>query len=137
MASLPRYEFQDSYTKIRSLKWSPVEKTIARRAFDRALHFELEAVIRETKNMALKIKDPSELWELERYLTQRRQQIDRDYDYRYSMLLFVFADLIRKGRVHEEELYGLGEDKLEYVRSYARVDTGRSSELSRVPPEQT
>ncbi len=121
MASLPRYEFQDSYTKIRSLKWSPAEKTIARQVFDRALHLELDTVIRETKNMAVKIKDPSELWELERYLGKRRQEIDRQYDYRYSMLLFVFADLIRKGRVGEEELSGLAEAKLEYIRSYCEA----------------
>lgn len=121
MASVPRYEFPDSYTNIRSLKWSPAEKAIARKAFDRALELELEAVTREAKKMALKIEQPSDLWELERHLTRRRHEIDRQYDYRYSMLPFVFAELIRKGRVREEELSGLAEDKLEYIRSHDGV----------------
>jgi hypothetical protein len=49
-------------------------------------------------------------------LTQRRQDINRKYDYRYSVLLFVFANLVREGRVSEEELRSLGEDKLAYIR---------------------
>ncbi len=32
-------------------KWSPAEKTIARKAFDLALHRELDAVIREAKEV--------------------------------------------------------------------------------------
>jgi hypothetical protein len=113
MASLPR---QDSYTTIRNLKWSPAEKTIARRAFNLALQRELAAVIREVKQMAARIEQPSDLWELERYLTHCRKEIDRQYDYRYSILLFIFADLIKKDRLREQELDGLAEDKLGYIR---------------------
>jgi hypothetical protein len=35
------------------------------------------------------IEQPSDLWELERYLTERRKEIDSRYDYRYSVLLNV------------------------------------------------
>jgi hypothetical protein len=77
---------------------------------------ELAAVVREAKQMATRIEQPSDLWELERYLTQRRKETDRQYVYRYSILPFVFADLIRKGRLREEELYGLAEGKLGYIR---------------------
>lgn len=77
-------------------------------------------MIQETKKMAGKIEQPSGLWELERYLTSRRKEIDRQYDYRYSVLPVVFADLIRKGRIREEELHGLSEDKLESIRSYVK-----------------
>lgn len=121
MASLPRPEFQDSYTTMRHLKWSPAEKAIAREAFDRALHRELAAVVRKTKEMAGKIEQPSDLWELESYLTRRRNEINRQYDYRYSVLLMVFGDLIRKGRLREEDLQGLAEDKLGHVRSYTTL----------------
>lgn len=124
MTSLPRPEVQDTDTSIRDLKWSPAEKAIARKAFERALQQDLEAVIREARKMAEKIEQPSDLWELERYLTERRKEIDRQYDYRYSVLLFVFADLIRKGRLREEDLHGLSEDKLGYIRSYARIYGG-------------
>lgn len=49
--------------------------------------------------MAEKIEQPSDLWELERYLTERRKEIDRQYDYCYSVLLNAFADLLQKGRL--------------------------------------
>ena len=70
--------------------------------------------------MAQKIKDASELWELERYLTQRRKQIDGKYECNYSVLLLVLADLVREGRVSLNELDGLAEDKLRCVRDHAK-----------------
>jgi len=39
--------YGDRYTVIRDMRWSPSEKAVARQAFDRALHREFEAVIRE------------------------------------------------------------------------------------------
>jgi YD repeat-containing protein len=53
------------------------------------------------------------------YLTKPRTQIDRQFDYRYSILVFVFSDLIRQGRLSEQEPHGLSEDKLASVRQYA------------------
>ena len=106
-------------TSIRDMNWSPSEKRLARQAFDRALQREFEAVIRETKRLAAEIQQPEELWELERYLGDRRKEIDSRFDYRYSVLPFVFADLIRTGRLQEEELHGLSEEKLEHIRDLA------------------
>ena len=103
-----------------TLKWSPAEKAIARKAFDRALQREFAATINEVKNKAAKIEQPSQLWELETYLTRRRQDIDRQYDYRYSVLPLVLSNLILQGRLKEEELRGLGEDKLKYIRLCTR-----------------
>ena len=103
---------------MRELKWSGTEKTIARKAFNLALQREFEAVIRNAKNMASKIETNTDLWKLERYLTSSRLKIDRQYDYRYSVLPEVFGVLIRKGRLREEDLQGLGDDKFEYVRLY-------------------
>ena len=57
------------YSTMREMHWSPRENTIARRAFDRALHQELDATIQKAKQMAERIKKPDELWELERLLT--------------------------------------------------------------------
>ena len=115
MTSLPSRAALGAGAALRNLKWSPAEKAIARRAFDQALARELEAVILETKTKAAKIQEPSGLWELERYLTQRRQEIDRKYDYRYSVLPLVLANLLSGGRLNENELNGLGEDKLGYI----------------------
>jgi hypothetical protein len=46
MASFPRPEVPNTYTTIRSLKWSSAEKVIARRAFERALQQDLEELMR-------------------------------------------------------------------------------------------
>jgi hypothetical protein len=40
----------------------------------------------KTKQMANQIKKPADVWELEYYLTERRKEINRKYDYRYSQL---------------------------------------------------
>ena len=81
------------------LRWSPPEKAAARKAFDLALTREFDDVTREVKRRAAGIKDRSALWELEDYLTTSRKEIDRKYDYRYSVLPMVFAYLIREGRL--------------------------------------
>jgi hypothetical protein len=98
------------------LKWSHAEKTVARRAFDLALGKELEALVREAKGRAARIEEPSELWDLESWLTERRREIDRSYDYRYSVLPLVFAQLLRDGRLTEDDLHGLGKEKLDLIR---------------------
>jgi hypothetical protein len=116
MSTSPRPVDQDSYSTMRNLKWSSTEKAIARKAFERALQQELTTAIQSAKQMAAKIRQAAELWELERYLTQRRKEIDRKYEYKYSALLIVFGDLIREGRLTAEDLQGLAEDKLAYIR---------------------
>jgi len=76
-------------------------------------------VIEKTKQMANAIRQSADLWDLEHYLTQHRKEIDRKYDYRYSQLTHVFGRLLHEGRVSEEELRGLREDKLKPIRSFA------------------
>jgi hypothetical protein len=99
--------------------WSRSERALARKAFDAALGRELHEVIQEAKKMASQIQQSSDLWDLEHYLTQRRKEIDRKYDYRYSQLTLVFGRLLYEKRLREEELRGLREDKLKSIRSLA------------------
>jgi hypothetical protein len=63
-----------------------------------------------------KIEEPSELWGLESWLTKRRREIDRRYDYRYSVLPLVFAHLLRDGRLTEDDLHGLGQGRPDLIR---------------------
>jgi hypothetical protein len=70
--------------------------------------------------MASRIKQSSDLWDLEHYLTERRKEINRKYDYRYSQLTQVFGRLLHEKRLREEELRGLREDKLKLIRSLAK-----------------
>jgi len=111
---------QDSYPYQNEPIWSRSEKTVARAAFDAALKRELQEVMQEAKQMANQINEPADLWDLEYYLTQRRKEIDRKYDYRYSQLTQVFGRLLYEKRLREEELRGLREDKLKPIRSFAR-----------------
>jgi hypothetical protein len=76
----------------------------------------------EAKKRAAEIQQPSDLWELERYLTERRTKIDRQYEYKYSVLIFVFGNLIRQGRLTEQELQGLNQDKLDAIQRYANFE---------------
>ncbi|HXO35208.1 MAG TPA: hypothetical protein VN901_22960 [Candidatus Acidoferrales bacterium] len=110
----------DSYPYQNEPIWSRSEKVIARKAFDAALGRELHEVIQEAKKMASQIQQPSDLWDLEYYLTQRRNEINRKYDYRYSQLRHVFGRLLYEKRLGEEELRGLREDKLKPIRSFAK-----------------
>ena len=111
---------RDVYSTMRELHWSPKEKATARRACDGALHQELDATIQEAKQMATRIEQPDELWELERHLTQRRKEIDRKYEFKYSSVLLLLAELVRERRVSLDELHGLSEEKLKYVRERSR-----------------
>ena len=121
MGSLPPSAQRTGGRMMRDLTWSHAEKVIAREAFRRALDREFQLVMRKTREMAKNIEQPSDLWELEDYLTRSRKEIDRQYDYRYSVLPHVFGNLVRRGRLSVEELHGLREDKLEAIRSSVRV----------------
>ena len=110
-----------SHTFMRDLNWSNAEKAIARRAFERALGQELQEVIGEAKERAARIEQPADLWDLERYLTRKRQEIDRKYGYRYSVLPLVFARLLHERRITEEDLRDLRQDKLDFIRREAET----------------
>src|SRR5437899_10815026 len=111
---------QDSYPYQNEPSWSRSEKVIARKAFEAALGRELHEVIKQAKKMDSQIQQSSELWDLEHYLTQRRKEIDRKYDYRHSQLTQVLGRLLYEKRVREKELRGLREDKLKPIRSFAK-----------------
>ena len=100
-------------------KWRKTEKGIARAAYDKALRNECSDVIDTVKQKALKISEPREVWELEKYLRERRREIDSKYDYRYSALPYVFGRLVREGWITMEDLEGLGDEKRERIKLIA------------------
>src|ERR1700751_6282164 len=110
---------QNSYPYQNEPIWSRSEKTVARAAFDAALKRELQEVVQEAKQKANQVNEPADLWDLEHYLTQRRKEIDRKYEYKYSQLTHVFCSFWHEQRLSEEELRGLREDKLKLIRSFA------------------
>ena len=110
-----------TYPYPNDLPWSRSEQIIARTVLDASLKRELRAVVKEAKLKANQIKEPADVWELERYLTQRRKDIDRKYEFRSSRLTQVFGTLLFEGRIREEELRGLRDDKMKAIRSCAAV----------------
>src|SRR5690242_4774903 len=84
----------------------------------KALDAALARIIAEFKRKADAVSTPSQMWEIEEYLHQRRREIDDLFDYRYSQLPLVFASLIRDGLLDESCLAGLSEDKREAIRSF-------------------
>jgi hypothetical protein len=73
------------------------------------------------KARAAAVAEPHEMWSIQEYLARKQREIDRKYDYRYSQLHLVFAQLIRQGRVQQAQLAGLSEEK--------RADIWRSASL--------
>ena len=105
-------------TRSSELVWTRSEKKIARKAFDAALKRELEEIVQEAKQRAGQIREPSELWDLEAYLTRRRKEINSKYDSRGSRLIHVLGKLLHEGRLEEEQLRGLTQSRLDAIRSY-------------------
>ncbi len=119
MSSPSQSPIHYGYASPSDMNWSKSEKAIARRAFDAALRRELHDLMQEAKEIAGQIKQPSDLWDLQEYLSQRRKEIDHKYDYRYSHLTQVFGRLLYETRVSEEELRWFSQDKLKTIRSLA------------------
>jgi len=113
--------FPNTYPYQNEPIWSRSEKRIARTVFDAALKQELQEIMQEAKQKASRIKEPAELWELERYLTRRRKDIDQRHDFRVSRLARVLGRLLYERKISEKELRGLGEDKMKAIRSCAKV----------------
>lgn len=104
---------------LRDIKWSKSEKTIARKAFDRAVDKEHAMLASRIRTMAQELDDADGIWTLHDFLSKKRREIDEKYDYRYSVLLFVFARLIGEGLIETADLQGLSEDKMQIIRHLA------------------
>ena len=103
----------------RSLSWSKTEKTIARKAYLAAYERECRDIAERVRAMAAGVSGPEGLWKVHDYLTEQREDIDAKYDYRYSVLITVFAGLLNEGWVTEEDLAGLSDEKLDMIRTFA------------------
>ena len=87
---------------IRYEPWTADEKKVARRAFDEALARHLSGITAKAKRMMAKLVGPSDLWELEAYLTKSRKTVDRT--------------LMRDGWLKEADLAGLQPRKIAHIK---------------------
>ena len=104
-------------------EWTRAERNVARIAFNKALKREYDLVILKIRKMAADASEPSDVWEIHRYLSLNLKEIDRKYDYRYSIITTVFGRLLAEGLISERDLEGLKGDKTEAIRRMARAIT--------------
>ena len=106
-------------TDIRNMNWSQKEKKITRTAFNKAYDSEMKYIDIALRKRVSEIREAQDIWETHDFLTEQRNQIDRKYDYRYSVLIGVIGRLIREGLIRKEDLAGLSEDKMEAIEGIA------------------
>jgi hypothetical protein len=107
-----------------SMEWSKWEKDIARKAFKIAYDREQRAILENVRKMISEVSDIKELWRLQEYLTEKHNEMNEKYDYRYSILHFVFARLICEGWLKQDDLEGLAEEKLDEIRRISIFSKG-------------
>lgn len=103
------------------LKWSKGEKTRARKAFDKAYAREMKQIKERVRSILASDRDDRVVWKVHDYLSEKRNETDEKYDYRYSVIIRVFGVLMAEGLLHEEDLEGLGEEKMERIRWLAKA----------------
>ncbi len=66
---------------------------------------------------AEKIKEPAGIWHLKDFVNKRVREIENRYDYRYSVLILVFAGLMKDGSLNFEDLRGLSQEKIDVINA--------------------
>ncbi len=102
-------------------KWTQEQKRAARKAFETALERECRAVRATVVQMLAREHDPREVFRIHDYLSEQRRVVDRKYDYRYPVLIRVFAILLREGWIQEDELSGIGDEKVRRIKDLATL----------------
>jgi hypothetical protein len=97
------------------INWSKGEKKIARKAFDEAYQRECADLINKIQSKAEKLSYSEDIWKFHNFMGKEVRNIGKKYDYRYSVLLLVFAQLIKGGWLAIDDLKGLSEDKLNRI----------------------
>ena len=100
-----------------NITWSPEEKIIARKIFDKAYETEIEEIKNLLVNKIQDIKDGKDIWDINDFLTERRISIDKKYDYRYSQLIVVLGILLSEKYLTDNDLKGLSTDKIEMIKN--------------------
>ncbi|HAC63329.1 MAG TPA: hypothetical protein DCF68_07245 [Cyanothece sp. UBA12306] len=103
------------------INWSENEKKAADEIFKRAYEREINSLIEEVRQKAIDTAEIDDLWRLHDFLSARRHEIDGKYDYRYSVLIFVFARLLKEGWLSLDELKALEPNKLAKINALARM----------------
>jgi Photoprotection regulator fluorescence recovery protein len=102
-------------------EWSKVEKQAARMVFETAYERECRAIRAKVVKMMEDRRDHRKIWRIHDYLSEQRRETDKKYDYRYSVLIWVFARLFREGWLTADDLNGLRQEKIDKIKELARL----------------
>jgi hypothetical protein len=97
--------------------WSKKEKKIARKAFDMAYERECSDFAEKIRSEADKLTKPEDIWNLHDFMSKKMKDIGKTYDYRYSVLILVFARLINEGWLDYDDLNGLADKKIDRIKA--------------------
>jgi hypothetical protein len=100
---------------MREFIWSAGEKKAARAAFDLALAREMKSIRQKAEAILQNSREDRAVWQLHDFLSEKRREIDQKYDYRYSVLMWVFSRLVSEGWLTEGELSAIGAEKVEVL----------------------
>ena len=92
-------------------------QTLLKKAYDR----EVKNLLAEVQDQASNITQVDELWKLHDFLSAKRHEIDGKYDGRESVIVFVFAQLLKEGLVNADELDFLAGEKRAKIKALARL----------------
>jgi hypothetical protein len=107
--------------QVSDVEWSKTEQEIAQEAFEKAYQREIKALIEEVREQASEIAQIDDMWRLHDFLSARRHEVDGKYDYRYSVLVFIFARLVKEGWLQINELEGLDKTKIAKIGALSRM----------------
>ena len=96
MESIKPFEYE--------VTWTATDKKTARRAFDKAFERHCTTITAETRRMLENVTAASDIWRVQKYLSEHRKTVDRIYQYKYSDLQLVFSMLMRDGWLTEADL---------------------------------
>lgn len=103
------------------INWSESETKAAHEAFKKAYDREIKNLMNKVRETTAEITEIDELWQLHDFLSARRHDIEGKYDYRYSVIIFVLARLLKEGWLDVEELQALERDKLAKITALSRM----------------
>lgn len=83
------------------------EEKIAKKALKIAYERETSALIASVRDRASSVAELQDLWQLHDLLSTKRYEIDGKYEYNPSSIVFDFAQLVKEGWLHLDELEDL------------------------------
>jgi len=76
------------------------------------------AVCKPTTNCNQKV---NAVWDILELLSRKQREVERKYDYRYSVLIGVFGRLLYEGWIAESDLADLSAEKLQLIQRSAET----------------